>query len=215
MTTSFINHASRIQLPDGCKLAINMKKDNHCHFSDFLSFLFFRVVLCVVVITTAQLQSSKTELRFCTGSNSVCDLPEIQDGEDLQQCSWLEIRLNTFRWSTIPQKQFIIIIIITSSSKVWCCHASLVKFIYWYKFHVNIMTGSGIMTIFVYKGLTRNPEIRNTHLEICPISGDWGKLGILNLAQTPFIKSHWMLQNDRVTAFIVAELLRGIQHECG
>ena len=52
------------------------------------------------------------------------------------------------------------------------------------------MTGSGIMTIFVYKGLTRNPEIRNTRLEICPISGDWGKLGILNLVQTPFIKSH-------------------------
>ena len=27
---------------------------------------------------------------------------------------------------------------------------------------VNIMTGSGVMTIFVYKGLTRNPEIGNT-----------------------------------------------------
>ena len=35
------------------------------------------------------------------------------DGEDIfWQRSWLEIKLNAFRWSTIPQKQFIIIIII-------------------------------------------------------------------------------------------------------
>ena len=38
----------------------------------------------------------------------------------------------------------------------------LVKFSYWSKFHVNIITGSGVMPIFFYKGLTRNPEIRNT-----------------------------------------------------
>ena len=37
----------------------------------------------------------------------------------------------------------------------------LVKFSYWSKFHVNIITGSGIKTIF-FKGLTRNPEIGNT-----------------------------------------------------
>ena len=40
--------------------------------------------------------------------------------------------------------------------------AFLVKFSYWSKFHVNIITGSGVMPIFFYKGLTRNPEIRNT-----------------------------------------------------
>ena len=39
---------------------------------------------------------------------------------------------------------------------------SPVKFSYWSKFRVNISTGSGIMTIFSYKGLTRNPEIGNT-----------------------------------------------------
>ena len=39
---------------------------------------------------------------------------------------------------------------------------SLVKFSYWSKFHVNIITGSGIMTIFFYKALIRNPEIENT-----------------------------------------------------
>ena len=66
----------------------------------------------VVVITTAQLHSTKPELRFCTGWNPVCGVLEIRSGEDLWQWSRLEIRLNAFRRSTIPQKQLIIIIII-------------------------------------------------------------------------------------------------------
>ena len=66
----------------------------------------------VVVITTAQLYSTKPELRFCTGSISDCGVLEICNGEDLWQWSRMEIRLNVFRRSTIPQKQFIIIIII-------------------------------------------------------------------------------------------------------
>ena len=37
----------------------------------------------VVVITTAQLHSTKSELRFCAGSNSACGVLEIRDGEDL------------------------------------------------------------------------------------------------------------------------------------
>ena len=44
----------------------------------------------------------------------------------------------------------------------WRSHVSLVKSTYWSKFHVNIITGPGIMTIFFYKGLTSNPEIGNT-----------------------------------------------------
>ena len=36
----------------------------------------------------------------------------------------------------------------------WRCIVSLVKFSYWFKFHVNIITGSGIITIFFYWGLT-------------------------------------------------------------
>ena len=50
----------------------------------------------------------------------------------------------------------------------WRCFVSLVKFIYWSKFHVNIITGSGIITIFFYKGSTRNPEIRNTLVWVLP-----------------------------------------------
>ena len=65
----------------------------------------------VVVITTAQLHSTKTGLGFCAGSNPGRGVFEIHDGWDLWQWSWLEIMLNAFLRSTIPQKQFIIIII--------------------------------------------------------------------------------------------------------
>ena len=64
----------------------------------------------------------------------------------------------------------------------WRCFVSFVKFSYWSKFHVDIITGSGVMTIYFYKGLTWNPEIEILPSEFCPISGDWAKLGILNLA---------------------------------
>ena len=66
----------------------------------------------VVVITTAQLHSTKPEIRFCAGSNPTRGMSEIRDGQDLRQWSRLEMRLNAFRRSTIPQKQFVTIIII-------------------------------------------------------------------------------------------------------
>ena len=66
----------------------------------------------VMVVTTTQLHSTKPELRFCAGSNPARGVLEIRDAEDLWQWSRLEIRLNAFRRSTIPQKQLIIIIII-------------------------------------------------------------------------------------------------------
>ena len=48
------------------------------------------------------------------------------------------------------------------------CFLFLVKFTYWFKFHVNIITGSRIMTIFFYKGLTRHPEIGITPVWVLP-----------------------------------------------
>ena len=66
----------------------------------------------VVIIIIAQLHSTKPELRFCTGSNPARGMSEIRDGQDLSLWSRLEIRLKAFCWSTIPRKQFIIIIII-------------------------------------------------------------------------------------------------------
>ena len=53
---------------------------------------------------TAQLQSTKPELRFCAGSNLACGMVEIYcDGEYLWQWTQLEIRLNAFHQSTISQ----------------------------------------------------------------------------------------------------------------
>ena len=55
------------------------------------------------------------------------------------------------------------------------------------KFYVNIMTGSGVLTIFVDKGLTGAPELTNT-FEFCPIFGDTDKLGTPDLARMSLIK---------------------------
>ena len=61
------------------------------------------------VLNATQLHSTKTELRFCARSNPTRGVSEICDDKNLWQWSWLEIRLNAFRRSTIPQKQYIII----------------------------------------------------------------------------------------------------------
>ena len=64
----------------------------------------------------------------------------------------------------------------TSSSIFLTWRVSLAKSSYWCKFHVNTITGSGVMSIFNCKRLTRNPEIPPS--EFFPIYGDWGKSGI-------------------------------------
>ena len=56
---------------------------------------------------------------------------------------------------------------ITSSSIFWRCFVSFVKFSYWSKFHVNFITGPGVIPIYFYKGLTRNPEME--YLNLCNI----------------------------------------------
>ena len=45
---------------------------------------------------------------------------------------------------------------------------SLVKLSYWSMFYVNIITGSLVMTIFLHRGLTRNPEIGITCVCVLP-----------------------------------------------
>ena len=113
---------------------------------------------------------------------------EIRNGEDLWQRCRLEIRPNAFRLSTIPQKQIIIIIS------------------YWPMFHVNIITGSRVMTIYPIKGLARNPEIGNTPVWV--LLNIW-RLGLWVLGpRTSLVKCYWMLPNCRATAFTVCELLR-------
>ena len=57
-------------------------------------------------------------------------------------------------------------------------------------------------------------ELETPPSEFCPISGDWGELGLANLKRTSLIKCYWMLQNTRVTAFTVY-LSRGNQQGGG
>ena len=58
------------------------------------------------------------------------------------------------------------------------------------------------MTIFIYKGLTRNPEIGNTPVWVLP--------NIWRLGQVRNTKFGTNASNN-VTVFAVAELLRGSQ----
>ena len=44
----------------------------------------------------------------------------------------------------------------------WLCFVSLSKFSYWSRFHLNIFTSSGVLIIYFYKGLNRNPEVEKT-----------------------------------------------------
>ena len=73
------------------------------------------------------------------------------------------------------------------------------------------------MKILFYKRLTRNPEIGNTipPSAFCPTSGYWGMLEIPNLALISLMKCYRVLQNARVIAFTVSELLRENQRGAG
>ena len=88
----------------------------------------------------------------------------------------------------------------------WVCQKYLLYTFYWSKVHVNIITGSKVMTIFIYNGLIGNLEIPLS--EFFPISKDWRKLGILNLARIFLMKCYWTLEKHRVTAFTICELSR-------
>ena len=43
--------------------------------------------------------------------------------------------------------------------------------------------------------------------EFCQISGDWGELEVLNLAQISSPKGYWMLRNAKVITFTDSEFL--------
>ena len=86
----------------------------------------------------------------------------------------------------------------STSNCFWRCFVSLVNFNYWSKFHVNIITGSGIIINFFYKGLTRNPDIRNT-----PV---WVLANILRLGQVMDTKFGTNVFN---TMLLIAEKFKG------
>ena len=89
----------------------------------------------------------------------------------------------------------------------WHCLVPLVRFGYWSKCHVNIINGSGIMAISFIMDWTEILKSQIPPSEFFPISGDWVELRQQNLARMFLIKCYWMLQNARVTAFTVSELL--------
>ena len=108
-----------------------------------------------------------------TFNKNVCFIDQAS-GIRLSDCSKLSINRKNYNDLTICRHD-----VIVSFLKFF---VSLTKFSYWSKFHVDIIADAGVMKVFFYKGLTRNPEIGNSPSEFCPISGDWGKLGIPNLA---------------------------------
>ena len=75
-------------------------------------------------------------------------------GIQLSDCS--ELAINRKNDNDVPVFRYDVIV-----NFFWRCFVSLVKLSYWSKFHINIITGSGVMAIYSYKGLTRNPEIGN------------------------------------------------------
>ena len=90
----------------------------------------------------------------------------------------------------------------------WHCFVSLVKFSFWFKIHVNIITGLGVTTIFLYKGLTRNLEIRNTPIWVFPNIWRLAQFSHTKFDTHVSKKYYWMLRNARVIDFTVSELLR-------
>ena len=67
------------------------------------------------------------------------------------------------------------------------------------------------MALWQFLFITEWPKIWKSEIllsEFCPISGDRGELGIPKFGRMFLMTSYWMLQNCRVTAFTVSELIR-------
>ena len=104
---------------------------------------------------------------------------------------------------------------ITSSPSFWRYRVSIVKISYWCKFHVNIITGSGVTTNLFIRDWQ---EIRESEIqppEFCSIPGDYGELGLPNFAVMFLMKIQLMLQIVRFTVFTVSALLRENQERVG
>ena len=116
--------------------------------------------------------------------NENVNFPDIASGMQLLGCSTLVINWKNDNDVTSFRHDIIV--------RNFCgSHFYLVKFTYWSKIHVNIITCFGVMTIFVYKRLKRNLQKLEIHPpEFCSISAACGKLWIPSLAWTCLIKSY-------------------------
>ena len=83
----------------------------------------------------------------------------------------------------------------------WCCHVSLVKISYWSKFmSISLL----VLEIWQFPFMKDWPGIGKSVIlpsTFCPLSGDWGKLGMPNLARMSLIKCYWMLKNTPFLLF--------------
>ena len=67
-----------------------------------------------------------------------------------------------------------------------------------------------VLELWQFSLIENWPKIRKWEIlqsEICPVSGDYGKLRIRNLAKMSLM-FYWIMQNARVTAFTISELLK-------
>ena len=128
-------------------------------------------------------------------------------GIRLTTCSILVINQKNDNDVTISRKVVI-------AEIFWRCRVSSVMFSYWSKFHVNMIIGSRVMTIFLYKRLTKKPEIGNTPVWVLLNIGRQEWVRDTELAKMSLRNCYWMLQNATVTAVTVSELLREICQEC-
>ena len=81
-----------------------------------------------------------------------------------------------------------------------------------------ISISSPVLGLWQFSFTKEWPEIRKPEIfpsKFCPISRDWEELGNPNLPRMFAITCYWMLQNARLTAFTVSELLRENQQEGG
>ena len=79
-----------------------------------------------------------------------------------------------------------------------------------------ISISSPVLGLWQFSFTKEWPEIRKPEIfpsKCCPISRDWEELGNPNLPRMFAITCYWMLQNARLTAFTVSELLRENQQE--
>ena len=72
----------------------------------------------------------------------------------------------------------------------WRSRISLVKYSYWFKFHVNIISRFRVITIFTLKKLTRNPEIANTTV--------WILANIRRLGKVRYTKFGTVVSNKKL-----------------
>ena len=81
----------------------------------------------------------------------------------------------------------------------------------------SLVTGASFMPIswlvlklWSFSFIKDWPEIRKWEIllpEFCPLSRDWGRLGIPNLAQLSLIKNYCMLQKFQASTFTISELI--------